>query len=288
MRKYIIFIFIITIALVFPTKAFALSIYDLQPKVEAASITAKSVVVLNQATGEVLYEQGSGESRVPASLVKLTTVLVALDVVSNWNSLCTVGALDRVGGVEITKKDTAVTYTMQSLLYATLIPSANDAATALARCSGVSHGDFLARMNDKARGQGAVNTSYVDFSGISNQNVTTASDMAHIANSAFSTDRVRAITRLQSYRFCSVNKQCQSLRNTNQLLKDTSLSTVAGKTGTLDGAINFAGSFKDSQGHYFIVVVLGGSTKESRFSEAKELVRFASSRASWSDQFAEK
>lgn len=274
------------LALVFPSQSFALSIYDLQPQVTTASVTAKSAVVLNQITGEVLYEQGSSDVRVPASLVKLTTVLVVLDTQPDWNRVCTVGQGDRVGGVQITKTGQTASYTMQSLLYATLIPSANDAATSLARCTGLGHADFLARMNAKVRDQGALSTTFVDVSGIGSANTTTASDMAKIANAAFSTDRIRAITRLQSYRLCSVDKQCQSLRNTNQLLKDKDLVTVAGKTGTLDGAINFAGSFKDSHGHYFIVVVLGGSTKDSRFSEAKQLVQFASQRADWSDMFS--
>lgn len=274
------------LVLVFPTSAFALTIYDLQPRVEAASVTAKSVVVLNQFTGEVLYELGGGDVRTPASLVKLTTVLVALDVVPDWNATCTVGAADRVGGVQITKTDQAVTYKLNDLLRAVLIPSANDAATALARCAGLSHADFLARMQSKALQLGATQTTFVDTSGISAANKTTAFDMAHIANAAFSTETIRAITRLSTYRLCSVDKQCQSLRNTNQLLKDKDLTTVAGKTGTLDGAYNFAGSFRDAHGHYFVVVVLGGTTKDARFTEAKKLVSFASVRADWSDQFA--
>lgn len=288
MRKYIVAILIITIALALPTNAFALSIYDLQPKVESASITAKAVIVLNQVTGEILYEQGSGDVRIPASLVKLATVLVVLDTNPDWNKVCSVSEQDRVGGVAITKSGTNMPYTMNSLLYATLMPSANDAATALARCTGLSHAEFLARMQAKAREQGALNTTYVDASGISSANTTTAADIARIANAAFSTEKVRNITRTQSFRLCTTTRICQTIRSTNPLLADKELTTVAGKTGTLDGAINFAGSFKDAKGHYFIVVVLGGSSKESRFTEAKQLVEFASTRTDWSDQFAVK
>lgn len=286
--KYKVFIILITLlfgATVHTSQA--LTVYDLQPRVEAATVTAKSAIVLNQVTGEVLYEQAASEVRVPASLVKLTTVLVVLDTNPNWNKQCTVAEQDRVGGVAITKAGESKTYTMQSLLYATLLPSANDAATALARCTGVSRAEFLARMQEKARSQGALNTTFVDFSGISDANVTTATDIARIANAAFSTEKIRTVTRTQSYRLCAGgNGGCQTVRSTNALLKDKELITVAGKTGTLDGAINFAGSFKDAQGHYFIVVVLGGSTKESRFQEAKQLVQYASTRASWSDLFA--
>lgn len=288
MRKYTIAILILTLASIFPNRAFALSIYDLQPQVQSASITAKAVIVLNQVTGDVLYEQGSNDARIPASLVKLTTVLVVLDTNPDWNKVCTVSDQDRVGGVAITKSGTSIPYTMSNLLYATLMPSANDAATALARCTGLPHAEFLARMQAKAREQGALNTTYVDASGISSANTTTAADMARIANAAFSTEKVRSITRTQSYRLCSTTGSCQTIRSTNPLLADKQLTTVAGKTGTLDGAINFAGSFKDVKGHYFIVVVLGGSSKESRFTEAKQLVNFASTRADWSDQFAVK
>lgn len=286
MRKQFFTMVTAILTLVFPANVFALTIYDLQPRVEAASVTAKSVVVLNQVNGEVLYELGGGDVRTPASLVKLTTVLVVLDVVSDWNATCTVGVADRVGGVQITKADQAVTYTMHSLLRAVLVPSANDAATALARCSGLGHAEFLNRMQDKAARLGATQTSFVDTSGMSSANKTTALDMAHIANGAFSTETIRSITRLSSYRLCSVDKQCRTLANTNQLLKDKDLTTVAGKTGTLDGAYNFAGSFRDSRGHYFVVVVLGGTTKDARFAEAKRLVSFASARADWSDMFS--
>lgn len=284
-------IFTIAIAIFFAASvnvSQALSIYDLQPRVESASITAKSVVVLNQVTGELLYEQGSGDVRVPASLVKLATVLVVLDTNPNWNKWCAVGQQDRVGGVAITKDGEQKTYTMNALLYAALLPSANDAATALARCTGLSRTEFLARMHAKAREQGALNTTYVDFSGMSAQNKTTALDVARIANAAFSTERVRAITQKQAYWLCSVGtgSSCKTVTNTNQLLKDADLTTIAGKTGTLDGAINFAGSFRDSLGHYFIVVVLGGSSKDSRFTEAKNLVHFATIRATWSDVFS--
>ncbi len=286
MKKYLVPLLSIVL-LVAPASASALTIYDLQPRVEAATVTAKSVIVLNQVTGEVLYEQGSTESRVPASLVKLTTALVVLDTNPNWNKQCTVGEQDRVGGVAITKASETKTYTMGSLLYATLLPSANDAATALARCTGLSRTEFLARMQEKVRGEGALNTTFVDFSGISSDNRTTAQDLARIANAAFSTERIRTVARTASYRLCATgNGGCQTIKSTNALLKDKTLTTVAGKTGTLDGAINFAGSFRDAQGHYFIVVVLGDSTKESRFTEAKQLVNFASTRATWSDQFA--
>jgi D-alanyl-D-alanine carboxypeptidase len=141
-------------------------------------------------------------------------------------------------------------------------------------------------MQSKAIAEGAVTAKFVDVSGMSSQNQVSALDVARLANAAFSTELVRGISRTQSFRLCSTVGNCKYIKNTNQLLSDKDLTTIAGKTGTLDGAINFAGSFRDSRGHYFIVVILGAETKAERFVEAKELVKFASERAFWQDLFS--
>lgn len=265
----------------------ALTIYDLQPKVESASITAKSAVVLNQVSGQVLYESSSDTLRVPASLVKLVTALVVLDTNPNWERVCYIEDQDRVGGSSVTSFGQGrVGYKMGDMFRAMLIPSGNDAAESLARCTGLSRAEFLARMQSKAVEQGALSAKFADVSGLSSQNSMSALDVARLGNAAFSTEYVRNVTRTQSYRLCQVGGSCKYIKNTNELLADKELTTIAGKTGTLDNAINFAGSFKDSRGHYFIVVVLGAESKTERFAEAKELVKFASVRSWWQDLFA--
>lgn len=267
----------------------ALTIYDLQPKVESASITAKSAVVLDQVSGQVLYEVSSDTLRVPASLVKLVTALVVLDTNPNWEKTCYIEDQDRVGGSSVTSYGQGkVGYKMGDMFRAMLIPSGNDAAESIARCTGLSRIEFLARMQAKAQQQGAWTASFADVSGLSSQNRVSALDVARLANAAFSTEYVRNVTRTQSYKLCSTSGSCKYIKNTNELLADSELTTIAGKTGTLDGAINFAGSFLDTRGHYFIVVVLGAETKEERFAEAKELVQFASERSWWQDLFAAK
>ncbi len=280
---------VFVLAASFSNTASALSVFDLEPKVEATNLTAKSAIVLNQVTGQVLYETTSETLRAPASLVKLVTALVVLDTKPDWRRICYIEEQDRVGGSSITVSSQGrVGYRMGDLFRAMLIPSANDAAESIARCTGLSRADFLSRMQSKALEQNALTAKFVDVSGMSQENQMSALGVARLSNAAFSTEFVRSVTRTQSYKLCTINGACRYVKNTNSLLADKELTTIAGKTGTLDGAINFAGSFRDSRGHYFIVVVLGAESKQERFAEAKELVKFASEKSFWQDLFSVK
>ena len=270
-----------------PNFARALSIDDLKPQVDESGLTAQSSIVLDQVSGQVLYKNAEGNVHIPASLVKLLTVLVVLDTKPSMTKSCSIEQVDEVGGVRINAAP-GTKFKLRDLLYATLIPSANNAAHALARCTGLDILSFVARMNVKAQSFGAMASIFLEPTGISELNTTTAADLAKIANAAFSTKFVREITRVQQYRLCSIapSVKCQSIKNTNQLLTDKEVTTIAGKTGYLDEArFNFAGSFRDSRGKYFIIVILGSSNKESRFAEAKQLLQFASNAAAWQDQF---
>jgi D-alanyl-D-alanine carboxypeptidase len=182
---------------------------NLSPK-----ISAKSAVVLNQSTGEVLFQSNGDVPRVPASLVKLTTVLVALDTVPDWNANCYLNSSDQVGGVRLTFSK-GYTYKLSDLLKSALVPSFNDAAHALARCSGISMEQFIIRMNEKVKQLGAWNTSFVEPTGLSVKNTTTALDIARIANAAFSTEKIRDITSQKSVVVCSVKptKKCHNFQN---------------------------------------------------------------------------
>jgi D-alanyl-D-alanine carboxypeptidase len=245
---------------------------NLSPK-----ISAKSAVVLNQSTGEVLFQSNGDVPRVPASLVKLTTVLVALDTVPDWNANCYLNSSDQVGGVRLTFSK-GYTYKLSDLLKSALVPSFNDAAHALARCSGISMEQFIIRMNEKVKQLGAWNTSFVEPTGLSVKNTTTALDIARIANAAFSTEKIRDITSQKSVVVCSVKptKKCQTLRSTDELLGDQDVTVIAGKTGFLEEAgYNFTASVVDASGNYYITVVLGSTSKQARFTDSKNLWLFA-------------
>lgn len=250
--------------------------------------TAKSSLVLNQVTGEVLYEENGDARHIPASLTKLVTALVALDIVPDWNARCRVSSEDQVGGVQM-RFSQYYSYKLSDLLQASLVPSANDAAHAISRCSGIARDQFVVLMNEKVKQFGAFDSSFVEPTGLSEKNYTTARDFAKVANAALSTPRLRDILAKKSIYICGTSTvtNCQTLRNTNMLLGDSELSMVAGKTGFLEeSGYNFASSSKDAGGHYYIVVVLGSDSKTARFQETKELWKFASAKQRYLDLLA--
>jgi D-alanyl-D-alanine carboxypeptidase len=237
------------------------------------SLSAYSSVVMNQITGEVLASQNASASWVPASLSKLVTALVVLDTHPDFNTKCVVNADDEVGGARLYAIANSK-YRLGDLMSATLVASANNAANAMADCTGLTRTEFVTKMNEKAIALGAKNTHFVDPSGISEFATTTALDMANIANAAFSTERVREIARQQTVWFCSASdaNKCHTLTNTNKLFGDPALEVIAGKTGYLDESrYNFAASSKNAKGQYLITVVLGNPTKEDSFSNTKTI-----------------
>lgn len=273
----IFFIFIIFTSVV-PLSALALSVSDFTPQGQVAGAStfvtdAHAAVVLDQNTGQTLLSYNADTAWVPASLTKLLTSLVVLDTQPDMNRSCTIGAADEVGGARLAARSGSV-YKLRDLLSATLVASANNAANAMADCVGMSREQFVVAMNEKSLLIGATHSTFFEPSGMDPRNQTTALDMAHIANVAFSTPTIANAAAQQRVSFSSVSKpkKYHVLKTTNKLFGDAELGVVAGKTGYLDEAqYNFATSAKDARGNYIITVVLGSPTKRGSFASTKTL-----------------
>jgi D-alanyl-D-alanine endopeptidase (penicillin-binding protein 7) len=230
-----------------------------------------ATVVMNQVTGEVVISKNATSPWVPASLTKLVTAQVILDLNPNFKERCVVRNTDNVGGAHLYANNGGVYY-LQDLLAAMLIGSANNAANALANCTGMTREQFAQKMNDKAKSLGATNSFFFEPSGINEHNQTSALDLAKIAQAAFSTSRIREIAQKKSVYFCSVGgaKKCHTIKNTNKLFGDPGVDIIAGKTGYLDESrYNFAASSKNGQGNYLITVLLGNPTQQEAFDNTR-------------------
>jgi len=274
------------VAFSFPISASAITVNDLlqTQHLPWQELTAHSAIVMNQVTGEVIFEHKAGEQWVPASLTKLVTGLVVLDLNPDMNKLCEVNASHDVAGAKLYITGTSK-YRLGDLLSATLVASANNAANALADCV-LSRKEFVAKMNAKAKQLGATETKFLEPSGISEFNVTTAADMADIANAAFSTKKIREIMQPKKVTICAKTgqKKCHNLTNTNQLLTDDTVYTLGGKTGYLDESrYNFATSLKKGN-TYLIVIVMGSSTKNGSFTDTKKVASWAFQKMAFSNK----
>ncbi len=281
MIKQVLSIFI-AIAVLMPVSASALTMDELisgqsgfvfgsGQVLGTQNFTAHSVVVLNQVTGETLLSQRPTDSWEPASLTKLLTALTVLDTKPNFNKVCTIDRADQASGARLAAVDGGA-YLMKDLFAAMLVGSANNAANALAnQCTGLSKQAFLNKMNEKAKSLGATNSHFVDPSGLSESNRSTAADMAVIANAAFSTQAIREVTQMRTVSFSSRNRpiKTHNLTSTSKsMFEDPSFNLVAGKTGLLNN-YNYAASTRNSAGQYLITVVLGSPSQKDSFDSTK-------------------
>ncbi len=272
-------IILFSIFLFFPISAVAASepaanpLYDFSSE----SISAKAYVVMDKESGKILLEKNFELPWVPASLTKLVTAMVVLDENPGWSTIVKMQKSDEVGGARIATKS-GVKYYLNDLFYASLVASANNATNALARGTGLTKEDFVRKMNEKAMTLGAFNSNFVEPSGISPLNTTTAQDYAKILRAALAYPKIQEAVNKAAYSFACVNNRRyrHNLKNTDKLLSDGSLIVAGGKTGYLEeSGYNFAAEFKDVDGKNIVVVLFGSKSHLAQFFETKQLAIWA-------------
>ena len=218
---------------------------ELEPVPE---VTAQKVVMLNLETGAYVNEltKAADEIAYPASLTKLVTLLVASELITDYNQTVVAdkSCYDDlvVGSSNINVKDGEI-FKYDDLMYAVAISSANEASNVLAinLCGSIQA--FVDKMNEKAAQLGATNTHFINTHGLHDeQHYTTANDMAKIAKAAFSNERVLAYVSASTHIIEPTNKTTEkrTLITTNSLMRQNSgiyyKYCKAGKTGTTTAA----------------------------------------------------
>lgn len=145
------------------------------------NITAKSAIVIEASTGKVLYAKGAEERRYPASTTKMMTLIIALEN-GNLNDMVTtspIAAETEGSSLWLTNGEKL---TLENMLYGMMLISGNDATVAVAEHIAGSVDAFSRLMTKKAQDIGALNTNFVNSSGLPNPlHYSTAHDLAKIA-----------------------------------------------------------------------------------------------------------
>jgi D-alanyl-D-alanine endopeptidase (penicillin-binding protein 7) len=157
------------------------------------------------------------------------------------------------------------------LLHMSLMCSDNVATRVLARESGLTLGDFLARMNAKTRELGLKGTRFVESTGLDENNVSTASDVARMLHAAAVDPLIHSITTTASYEF-STERRNHLISNTDRLLKSR-YQILGGKTGYIREAGYCFATWLRVDGRDLIAVVLGAPTNATRFADVVRLVQ---------------
>jgi serine-type D-Ala-D-Ala carboxypeptidase (penicillin-binding protein 5/6) len=185
-------------------------------------VSAPTAILIDSETGRVLYEKNADTKMYPASTTKVMTALLA----SNYKDLDEqVTASQNVVNIERGSSQIYLNpgeiLTMKQLLYALMLPSANDAAIAIAEHIGGSIDGFATLMNEKAQSLGAVNTHFVNPNGLHDDNhYTTARDLSMIAREGMKNPIFREIVSTYQYVIPPTNKQVERnyLTNGNKLI----------------------------------------------------------------------
>jgi D-alanyl-D-alanine endopeptidase (penicillin-binding protein 7) len=243
-------------------------------------VRAAAAIIYDPATGKVLYEENAMDERSIASITKVMTAIVFLEHATDLNQEVTIERADtlRASTTYLRSRDKV---RISDLLHLLLIPSDNAAARALARISPLGSDGFIARMNEKADELGLNHTAYVDPSGLLNDNISSAYDMARLIAFAADDDRIGPIMRTPEYSFRTTAGRLITVRNTNQILRNGDIDVVGGKTGFISKAgYCLATLLKLPEGGPSLaVVVLGATSNLGRFWETRHLMSWLSERA---------
>ncbi len=243
--------------------------------------TAKSFIIIDAKTKKTLLAKDS-EKRLPiASLTKLMTALTFLDANPNWEQMITMIKTDERIGSRIRVSDGDI-IKLKDVFFSALIGSANNAIMALVRSTGLGEQAFVARMNEKAKSLGLEDTNFVEPTGLDQNNLSSARDLARLLSEALENNQIREALDDEEYRFETVNDQVwHTVKNTDKLLKSY-LDVIGGKTGFTDEAgYNLALETKGTRGQTIVLVILGSRSSQDRFEEAKGLATWAFENYQW-------
>lgn len=238
---------------------------------------AKSVILTESATGQVLYSQNPDEKLPIASVTKIMTLLIAAEEMKEGRITMedTVTASFHAFSMEgsVIWLNEGEKMSLYDITRSIVISSANDACVALAEYISGSEDAFVQRMNKRAAELGMTNTNFVNSTGLDADNhYSTAADVAKMAAELRKYDYYDEflLTRLTYVR--EGTDRATQLLNTNRLLSYKGITGL--KTGTTDNAgYCFAATAKRGDME-LIAVVLGAETDEGRFDIAKQLLDY--------------
>ena len=243
-------------------------------------LLGKSALVLDATTSAVLYEKGSSTKLPPASLTKMMTSLVVLDYKNLSDEVrisldCTKSDGAKVGFSE------GQTFTVESLLYALLLPSASDAACSLSTSLPLPGPEaspsarFINAMGKKALEIGLKGSAFTNPVGLDDGRIySTAADLLTLSKKFMENTELQKIVNTVSKKITSLDgKASFNLKNTNELLlRESGFKGI--KTGTTPNALGCLAFIYERDGHKVIGVVLGSplTPQDGRFADAKNLV----------------
>lgn len=243
-------------------------------------IKGESAILIEAASGDVLYELDVDKRWYPASMTKLMTLVVALDLIEKGQlsldeKVITSENAAGYGGAQL-YLEVGETFSLDDMLKAIIIGSANDASVAVAEHIAGSEEAFATLMNKKAKEIGCTNTNFVNSHGLHNDDhYTTARDMAIIGQYSLRYPKTLEYTALDYYEF---REEPPTARYSINKLLWWYPGTDGFKTGTTDAAKRNLAATVSRDGLRLISVVMGVDEPNGHFRETMKLFNYGFSK----------
>lgn len=288
LRLIIAFVFILSVSMTIVIATEISEIYPIYYPVEdywysssaAATISpeslgAKSTLLMEASTGKILHASNEHEKLPIASVTKIMSTLLVMEAIDegkiSYDDVVTVSKrAASMGGSQVFLEE-GERMSVEDLLKALVISSANDATLALAEHICGSEDSFVARMNERAENLGMKNTRFVNTNGLDAEgHLSTAYDVALMTRELMKHQDVFKYTTIW---MDTIRNGAFGLANTNKLIR-----FYDGATGMKTGYTKKSGfclsatAKRDEMS--LIAVVLGGESSDARFSAAKQMLDF--------------
>ncbi len=248
-------------------------------------ITAKSAIAMDELTGEIIWQKNATSTLPLASLTKLVAIKVFLDTRPTLNRQVAYSHKDEEYNYEYVNKWESArlkladgdTLTIEDLLYAALVGSANNAIETLVRVSGLKRDEFILKMNQEVALWGATATHFIEPTGLSPENVSSALDYAIITKEVYTHPIIQKASIMYRYKFTTINTQkAHTITNTDKLLQVSRLNITGSKTGFLNEAqYCLMARAKNQSDRQVIAITMGVQNKQDSFNETEQLLKYA-------------
>ena len=243
--------------------------------VAEVEVDAKSVILIEQSTGEVLYENNPDEKLPIASVTKIMTMLLIIEAVDSGqiklDDMVNVSENAMSYGGSTMFLEAGEQLSVSDMLKGIAVASANDGCVAMAEHLDGSETAFVDRMNKKAAELGMANTNFMNTNGLDEDNhYSSARDVAIMSREL---SKHKKIFDYTSIWMDSLRDGKFQLANTNKLISFYNGANGL-KTGSTSKALCCVSASAEREGMQLIAVVLGAPTSAKRFSSAKALLDY--------------
>ena len=246
---------------------------------DGLGLSAFSVLVLDEQEDQPLYEKNADAVHPIASITKLMTAMVTLDLATPVDERLTIEEAD-VDTFKHTgsRLPVGATLTRYELLHLALMSSENRAAAALTRTSPGGRDAFIEAMNRKAVELGMADTHFVEGTGLSRRNVSTAADLAKMVRAAYEYPLIREFTTQTSHYVTLDNGRTLEYRNSNGLVRGGQWEIGLSKTGYIAEAGRCLVMQARIAARPVVIVLLHAGDTRARAADANRIKKWIESK----------